>query len=1333
MTVTPVNNSTAEPAETVIVTLTPSSNYAITGSAATVNIGDNDSVLPVLVVYGGNVLSESTGAGISFQIYGDVNLTSPMTVNYIITGTATAGLDFEPIAGSAIIEANNSSIYLPITFIDDNVTEGQESITLTLISNGFYQVGSPNTATININDNDSSLVSLTVSDATASEPGYTKGTGTVLISRLGDTSTALTIPLMVTGTATAGLDYVLLSPTITIPAGDVSATVTLQALDDTTAESDETVILSLQNGVGYKLASSWNGTVTIQDDEPVLINIIASDALAGEGGSDTGTMQITRLGRRDTALTIPLTRSGSATSGSDFTALPASVTLAANSLTASVIITPINDSLNEAPETVIVTLGSGSGYSVGTPASAAVTIIDDEPAVSLAIIDLYAREGGSPGAIAVSRTGSLAAALTVNLSTSGNAIAGTHYQALPTSVIFPINVSQIIIPVNAINDAVWRPETMVQLSINTGAYALGSPSSVTVLMVDNDNVPPSVVVQMQTPNQSSTTLTLDASGTTDANSDPLTYRWSIYGAGVLSTTAQLTYDFKLLAGQIIELVVSDGKYSVTNYYPVLYVDTDTAIASGDIAWDQGVLIVDNATLTLAGAHEYLVGRIINGGNITHEPSTITKVNSLNILIKKQLFIDSTSQINVTGKGLPMGVIYTPFGVAYAPASYTYSGGSHGGYGVSHGSTDVANEVYGAFDNPTTVGSGGGYLFSSGASGGGLIKLKAETLSLNGGLYANGQDGSGYAGGAGGGINLDLGSLIGTGPIQAQGGNCSNGSGGGGRIAVRYVSGTIPQSSLSVTGGFGGSRSAPSVADYYAGAGTIFLQKIGQSTSTLISDNKFTVAVPSSMVIPTTPWYFGVRNISNDDPSTFSGTIKVLGGANMIVDNTPTTITWKTGSTVDRSRLQTRAILAETWTMSNQSDVTVSTLTAQSITLSTGSILRSFTTTTTTLETLFLNITSSVTIDATSKIDVTARGCPNGYRWTASGPVAQDSAMTYAGGSYGGYGIDHGDPGTPDKANELYGSYFDPNETGSGGGKYVSGGNGIGGAGGGLVRISANTLVLNGTIKANGQDNLSDGDPYYISGSGGGIRLSISSFTGTGTIRADGGGGINCPGGGGRIAIYYTSGLIDFTKISAYGGYQNRASPQVDYAKAGAGTVFVQKSGDVYGTLRFDNGGIDQTRPSLLFVGAPFATNGTQPVPPVDILVEVLNGASYVLNGDMYAFDSDRDGLTSWEEQAAGTNPRDFDSNDNGLSDGIDLEFGQSPLVLDTDGDGISNTNELALGSDPLGNDTDGDGIVDGVDVFPTDPTASTWPTPSPTDATPPVITIVSPAGIIKLN
>ena len=180
-------------------------------------------------------------------------------------------------------------------------------------------------------------------------------------------------------------------------------------------------------------------------------------------------------------------------------------------------------------------------------------------------------------------------------------------------------------------------------------------------------------------------------------------------------------------------------------------------------------------------------------------------------------------------------------------------------------------------------------------------------------------------------------------------------------------------------------------------------------------------------------------------------------------------------------------------------------------------------------------------------------------------------------------------------------------------------------------------------------------------------------------------------------------------------------------------MFVQKSGDVYGTLRFDNGGIDQTRPSLLFVGAPFATNGTQPVPPVDILVEVLNGASYVLNGDMYAFDSDRDGLTSWEEQAAGTNPRDFDSNDNGLSDGIDLEFGQSPLVLDTDGDGISNTNELALGSDPLGNDTDGDGIVDGVDVFPTDPTASTWPTPSPTDATPPVITIVSPAGIIKLN
>ena len=127
-----------------------------------------------------------------------------------------------------------------------------------------------------------------------------------------------------------------------------------------------------------------------------------------------------------------------------------------------------------------------------------------------------------------------------------------------------------------------------------------------------------------------------------------------------------------------------------------------------------------------------------------------------------------------------------------------------------------------------------------------------------------------------------------------------------------------------------------------------------------------------------------------------------------------------------------------------------------------------------------------------------------------------------------------------------------------------------------------------------------------------------------------------------------------------------------------------------------------------------------------------NGAAWVLLGDKRTFDADSDGLVSWEEYAIGTNPRDFDTNHNGLSDGLEVALGYSPTSNDSDGDGLSNAYELAIGTDPFNADTDHDGVPDGIDAFPNNPNASAWPAPSPTDITPPVITITAPAGVIKL-
>jgi len=145
----------------------------------------------------------------------------------------------------------------------------------------------------------------------------------------------------------------------------------------------------------------------------------------------------------------------------------------------------------------------------------------------------------------------------------------------------------------------------------------------------------------------------------------------------------------------------------------------------------------------------------------------------------------------------------------------------------------------------------------------------------------------------------------------------------------------------------------------------------------------------------------------------------------------------------------------------------------------------------------------------------------------------------AGGSHGGRG------GTL-SSTASYGSIKEPTQPGSGGG----GGNGTGGAGGGTIRIVAKSLVVDGSMSANGGDvvdrNWSGG------GSGGSIWLMCDSLGGSGRVEANGGwasvyaGG----GGGGRIAIHVANAVrVQPTPtFAALGGGNGRCGVGVEEPK-----------------------------------------------------------------------------------------------------------------------------------------------------------------------------------------
>ncbi|HUP60265.1 MAG TPA: carboxypeptidase regulatory-like domain-containing protein [Thermoanaerobaculia bacterium] len=204
--------------------------------------------------------------------------------------------------------------------------------------------------------------------------------------------------------------------------------------------------------------------------------------------------------------------------------------------------------------------------------------------------------------------------------------------------------------------------------------------------------------------------------------------------------------------------------------------------------------------------------------------------------------------------------------------------------------------------------------------------------------------------------------------------------------------------------------------------------------------------------------------------------------------------------------------------------------------------------------------SLVTVDrlfvaCSATIDVTGQGFAPRTTYPGETPSAANS-----GGSHIGVGGARGLPGT------SYGSVYRPRE--AGGGEHYRA------FGGGVVRIAAARVVLDGVIYADGQSN---GNAHEGSAAGGSVWIQSESIRGTGRIEADGGNGAafsSTNGGGGAIAIEYSDPASIVPALQAWSG--NHYNPY-----AGAGSIYTKGPQSTFGDLRFDNTGRPHERPALL--------------------------------------------------------------------------------------------------------------------------------------------------------
>ncbi len=156
-------------------------------------------------------------------------------------------------------------------------------------------------------------------------------------------------------------------------------TVTKTAIPLTAGQHVVTLVMDANSQFGYCGNYNYLQFTAAATGLPA-VNVVATTPNASETGPTPGVFTFSRTGATTAALAVSYVISGTATNGSDYTSLPASVTIPAGQSTATVTVNPIDDTLVEGSESVTLQIASSAGYTIATPTSATVNIADNDAA-----------------------------------------------------------------------------------------------------------------------------------------------------------------------------------------------------------------------------------------------------------------------------------------------------------------------------------------------------------------------------------------------------------------------------------------------------------------------------------------------------------------------------------------------------------------------------------------------------------------------------------------------------------------------------------------------------------------------------------------------------------------------------------------------------------------------------------------------------------------------------------------------------------------------------------------------------------------------------------------
>ncbi len=323
--------------------------------------------------------------------------TENLTFDYTTSdGTATQGTDYVATSGSVTIPVGQTQAIKTLSILSDSLFEDDESILIRITNASSNVAVLTSVATVTIL-NDDLPPTLAVNDVAALEnSGHMDFT--VSLSQASGKDTL--VNYLVSGvTALIGVDFGVTLGTLTIPAGQLSGTISVPINDDVIYEGPETLTIDLSSPTNGTISDGQGvGTITDDNNPPTLS--IAN----GSVNEDTGTLvfMVTKTGSTVFPATVDYaTSNGTATAGSDYTSTSGTLTFSAGESTGIISVSITSDNTLELDETLIITLSNPTGATISGSSATGTITNDDGPTIS----GVSPPSGSDIGGVTITLTG----------------------------------------------------------------------------------------------------------------------------------------------------------------------------------------------------------------------------------------------------------------------------------------------------------------------------------------------------------------------------------------------------------------------------------------------------------------------------------------------------------------------------------------------------------------------------------------------------------------------------------------------------------------------------------------------------------------------------------------------------------------------------------------------------------------------------------------------------------------------------------------------------------------------------------------------------------------